>query len=119
MNYPSFMIQLSVISVVLGLADVFGRKTREEREQEQLDHLRDSTETAGKSLTYSMPAVVPENGLYLFDFDRVKQELDLLGYDCVEVDQGLETELFDAGIAKICSLDEPTEIIVARFDRRR
>jgi 3-keto-L-gulonate-6-phosphate decarboxylase len=71
-------------------------------------------------MTYSMPVGVPENGLFMFDFDRVKHELELLGYDCVEVHRGMDTELFDAGIAKIRALDEPpTEIIVARFDRRR
>jgi hypothetical protein len=120
LRYPHLMLWLCVIAVILGLSETFGRQTREEREQEQLASLQESAETAGESLTYSMPVVVPENELFLFDFDRVKRELDLLGYDCVEVNRGMDTELFDAGVAKVRALDhEPTEMIVARFDRRR
>ncbi len=114
--YP--MLWLGVIVALLGLSETFGRRTRENREQEQLAHLQQSAEKAGESLTYSMPAVTPDNGLFLFDFDRVRQEMELLGFVCVETHRGIDRELFDAGIAKMYSLDKPTEIIVAKFDRR-
>jgi hypothetical protein len=120
LRYPHLLMWLCVIPVTLSLSETFSSRTREDREQEQLASLRESAEAAGESLTYSMPAFVPKNELFLFDFDRVKRELDSLGYDCVELNQGMDTELFDAGIGKVRALDhEPTEIIVARFDRRR
>jgi hypothetical protein len=112
------MLWPGVIVALMGLSETFGRRTREDLEQEQLADLRQSAEAAGESLTYSMPAVTPENGLFLFDFDRVKQEMELLGFDCVEIHRGIDRDLFDAGIAPMCSLDQPTEIIVGKFDRR-
>jgi hypothetical protein len=119
LKYPYLAFWVCVISVLLGLSETFGNRTRDEREHEQLASLRESAEAAGETLTYSLPAVVPESELFLFDFDRVEHELSLLGYDCVEIHRGMDTKLFDAGIAKVRSLGEPTEIIVGKFERRR
>jgi hypothetical protein len=118
-KYPYSILLLCVISVIVGLSENFGKRTRDEREQEQLARLRELAQAAGDFLTYSVPAVVPENGLFLFDFYRVEHELSLLGYDCVEVHRGVDSDFLDAGIAKIRSIDEPKEIIVGRFERRR
>jgi hypothetical protein len=82
-SYPRLSLGLCVVAVILGMSETVGSRTREDRAQEQLASLRESAEAAGESLTYSMPAVVPKNELFLFDFDRVKRELDSLGYDCV------------------------------------
>jgi len=114
------MLRLSLTIVALGLADVFGRLTDQEWEEQEMALLRESAEEAGESLTYDMLAVGSEHGMSHLDLDRVKQELDKFGFDCIEVYQGIDRELFDAGIAKMCSLDEPpSEIVVARFERRK
>jgi 3-keto-L-gulonate-6-phosphate decarboxylase len=47
-------------------------------------------------------------------FDQRRQELEDLGFDCVEWHQGHEAELVDSGIVPL----EDIDVIVARFARR-
>jgi hypothetical protein len=102
----------------MGLTETFGSRSDGEDEEEELARLREFANAAGESFGYQMEALV--TGLYpTLGFDRVRYELDLLGFDCTEIHRGIDQDLFAAGVANFCRDDHPTEVIVARFNRRR
>jgi hypothetical protein len=90
LKYLGFILRLSMIVIALGFQEVLGATPREWEEQ-ALAHLRESAEAAGDSFAFATPAVVSEKGPPLLGLERIRQELDLLGFDCTEVHQGMET----------------------------
>jgi hypothetical protein len=98
----------------------FGKGDRSHRDWE-LDTLREQTQNSDE-FWYSMPAGWDsgQSGsgfLPVLTFDERRREYDKLGFDCVEVHQGHEKELFEAGKVPGYNL-ENQKVIVARFVRR-
>jgi len=83
-RFPSLWIRLSVIVIGLGLTETFGRWSDGDYETEKLARLGQFANAAEESFGYQMDAVATGKHLIL-DFDRIRYELDLLGFDCTEV----------------------------------
>jgi hypothetical protein len=116
-RFLSVWLRLALITVALGLAEVFGGKSDDGYEEEELRRLRELAEGAAESFGWQMPASAT-GGFPVLDFDRVRSELDLLGFDCTEIHRGIDQDLFESGVRNVWSGDPPTEVIVARVERR-
>lgn len=107
--------RLLLVGVLLCMSEVFGRRSREDQERDELADLRDFATAAGESFSLQRPADAgSEASILVLDFDRVCRELESLGFDCDEVTRGIDKEL---GLGH--SLDHPTEVIVGHFVRRQ
>lgn len=96
----------------------FGKGDRSHRDWE-LDTLREQAQNSD-GFWYSMPAswASGQPGFFpVLTFDERRREYDKLGFDCVEVHQGYEKELFEAGKVPGYQV-ENKDVIVARFVRR-
>jgi hypothetical protein len=118
LKHRSFSFQVASVLALILLAELFGDGSNypESHVEWQLANIRKLADEAGESFGYQMPATVNPPSL---DFARVRAEFEKLDFNCVEVHSGIDTELVAAGIATFCSTEQPTEVIVARFERRR
>jgi hypothetical protein len=87
-----------------------------------LERLRDMADKVLRTFTYTVPAQWDSgevHGMPILGFNRIREEFDALGYDCVEVHRGIGRELFDSGLSNSYCLDDETkEVIVGRFESR-
>lgn len=118
LQHRSFPFQVASVLALILLAESFGKGSNypERHVEWELANIWKMADEAGESFGYQMPATVNPPNL---EFARVRAEFERLDFNCVEVYRGIDTELFDAGIATFCSTDQPTEVIVARFERRK
>jgi len=87
-----------------------------------LEQLSNIAATGSQTFTYTVPAEWDSGevqGTPVLGFNRIREQLDALGYDCVEVHRGIGRELFDAGLSdSYCLDDKMREVVVGRFQRR-
>lgn len=117
-RYWILPVWLGMVCSWMVLAETFGTRSRAELEAEFLADLNETADGACQSFKYQTP-VVPNPHFPIQNLERVQHEYDLLGFDCVEVHRGIGRDLTESGIGYGYSLDHPTEVHVARFERRK
>jgi hypothetical protein len=114
-------LRLGVLLVASGLLDAFITSGPRGIDWD-LERLRMIADRVPRTFAYTVPAQWDSgevHGMPVLGFNRIREEFDALGYDCVEAHRGIERELFDAGLSNSYCLDDETrEVIVGRFQRR-
>ena len=119
--YPMrLLICLGVIAGSCSLGERFGRRSDEDYLSDDRSHLRRTAQEVGvgESVTIVRPTNLTEGGIPLLDFDQVRGEMELLGFDCTEVHEGMDKDLSEAGVRCGYSPDGPRDVIVGVFVRR-